>query len=73
MDEFLQNLLTQQSNSWCFRVIFTITALTAYAIYWYLKERRDYKVIDNKLFVRHGRIGSWINVEEHMKKDHKEE
>jgi hypothetical protein len=67
------NLRECLSSPWCFRITFILVALTAWAIYWYLKERRDYKVIDDKLFVRHGRFGSWINVEEHMKKDHKEE
>ena len=73
MNEYLQKMWEFLSSSWHIWTIYAIAALVGYIIYWYLKERRDYKVIEGKLFVRHGRFGHWINVEEHMKKDHKEE
>jgi len=37
---------------------------------WYLFKQRTYKEDDRILFVRHGRLGKWIDVEEHLRIKH---
>lgn len=38
-----------------------------------ITERRIYKVVEDKLYVRHGLLGKWVEVECHLKRDHSEE
>jgi type II secretory pathway component PulF len=53
-------------RQWWFWVIFIIGMIA----YWYLFSQRSYKEINRKLFVRHGRLGKWIDIEEHLKNEH---
>lgn len=34
------------------------------------EKRRSNKVIDGKLYVKHGRLGKWVDAEQHLKDDH---
>ena len=68
--EYGQNLLSFLSQTWHIWLVFAIVVLVGYCWYWYLFAQRVYKAIDHKAFVRHGRLGKWVNVEEHLHNDH---
>jgi hypothetical protein len=55
-------LLTQ----WWFWLVF----VTGVLLYWFLFGRRVYKIVGKKLFVRHGQLGDWLDIEEHLKNEH---
>lgn len=38
---------------------------------WYLFSQRQYRMKNGKGYVRHGRLGKWIDLENHLKDDHK--
>ena len=42
-------------------------SIAVYIGWYFLAYRRAYKVIDSKLYVRYGRVGKWMNVEQHLK------
>lgn len=37
---------------------------------WYLLKQRVYKEVNGKLFVRHGKLGEWLDLEKHIQKEH---
>jgi hypothetical protein len=37
---------------------------------WYLFSQRQYREQNGRLLVRHGRLGQWIDVENHLRDDH---
>ena len=39
---------------------------------WYFAGRREYRKEGGRLMVRHGRLGKWQDVEEHLKEEHDE-
>jgi len=68
--EYGRNILNFLSETWLIWLAYVITALAGYSWYWYLSQQRVYKVIDGKLFLRHGRLGKWSEVKEHLFKEH---
>ena len=70
MAEYGRNILNFLSETWPIWLAFTIVALAGYCWYWYLERQRAYKVIDGKLFIRHGRLGKWVEVKEHLYEEH---
>ena len=56
-------------SQWWFWLAFIISA----GLSWYLFHRRQYRMIGGKLHVRHGRLRPWVDVEAHLKIDHKED
>jgi hypothetical protein len=56
-------------SRWWFWLIFIVGMI----FYWHLFRRRVYKMVGGKLFVRHGQLGRWLDVEEHLQKEHSEE
>ena len=42
-------------------------------VLWLLFHCREYKIIDKKAFVRHGLLGKWEDIYEHLKNEHPEE
>jgi len=46
---------------------FWLAFVVGMGLHWYLFRQRTYKVVGGSLFVRHGRLGRWLNVEDHMK------
>ena len=53
-------------TQWWFWVAFIVGMTT----YWYLFRQRVYKQVNGKLFIRHGKLGKWLDAEEHMKQEH---
>jgi membrane protein YdbS with pleckstrin-like domain len=54
-------------------ILVFIVAGVAIGIILVLSEHRSYKVIEEKLHVRHGIFGKWKEVEQHLREDHKED
>jgi hypothetical protein len=42
-------------------------------VIWELSTYRKYKLRDGKLIVRHGLWGRWLDLKEHLQKEHKED
>jgi hypothetical protein len=68
--EYGQNILNFLPEKWLIWLAFVIVVLAGYCWYWYLFEQRTYKAIDGKLFVRHGRLGKWVEIIEHLREEH---
>jgi len=68
--QYGHNILNWLSETWPTWLAYAITALAGYCWYWYLFGQRVYKVIDGGLFVRHGRLGKWEEIQEHLSKEH---
>ena len=60
-------------DDWQAWLAFTILSFAGYTVWYFLVERRLYKEVSGKLYVRHGRLGKWLDVEQHLKEEHKEE
>ena len=58
-------------SQWWFWVGVTIIGLGIW-LAGYLFGRRTYKMENGRLMVRHGRLGEWMDVKEHMSQDHDE-
>lgn len=52
--------------------IVVITLIMCFVYYSFINVRY-YQVIDNKLYVKHGKFGQWELLSDHMEKEHKEE
>jgi len=57
-------------DHWQGWLIFASLSLAGYTAWYFLFEQRVYKEVDGRLYVRHGRLGKWIDVEKHMKREH---
>jgi len=55
-------------NLWIFS---GLVFLASWVVYRTLFDVRDYKEVGGKLYVKHGKLGHWVEVEEHMKEGHK--
>jgi len=53
-------------------IVYAIGILVIWYMHWRFSERREYKMINGRLCVRHGN-GEWLNLEEHLKKKHSDE
>jgi len=51
---------------------FWIAYITSLVLFWYLFKQRTYTKVNGKAFVRHGRLGKWIDLEEHLRQKHPE-
>lgn len=51
---------------WWFWIAFVVGMI----LYWYLLRQRTYKEVDGKLFIRHGKLGKWLDIKEHLKTEH---
>ena len=58
-------------DHWQAWLTFTILSFVGYTVWYFLLERRLYKEVDGKLYVRHGRLGKWVDVEEHLREESK--
>ena len=50
---------------------FWLTFVLSIPVGWYLFSQRTYKEVGGNLLVKHGKLGKWIDVEEHMKEHHR--
>ena len=51
---------------WWFWLTYFIIGIVS----WILLGQRTYKAVDKKLFVRQGRLGKWVDIEEHLRREH---
>lgn len=51
---------------WWFWLLWLATAVLG----WFLLAQRSYKEVNGGLLVRHGKLGRWVDVEEHLKLEH---
>ncbi|MBV6342961.1 hypothetical protein [Candidatus Magnetobacterium casense] len=65
MEELTQGIIVLMKQWWFWVGSFVLITLGQY-----LFGQRTYKELDGKLVVRHGRLGKWLNVVEHMEDDH---
>lgn len=70
MSEYPSSMLNWLSETWKVWLVFTILALASWTLYWYLFGQRAYRAINSKAQIRHGRLGSWIDLEEHLEGQH---
>ena len=68
MKEFWADF-TWMLTQWWFWILVVIGYIL-FAIYWHLFRQRTYKEIDHKLYIRHGRLGKWTDIEVHLKNEH---
>jgi hypothetical protein len=68
--EFGHNVLSFLSETWRMWLIYAILSLVGYFFYWYLFQQRLYKAIEGKAFVRHGRLGKWVDLTKHLHDEH---
>lgn len=67
MSGYISNVLSFLSDTWLVWLIFTIIVLAGYTLYWYLFGQRTYRAVEDKAQIRHGRLGIWLDLEEHLK------
>jgi hypothetical protein len=70
--EYFTNVLNWLRETWAVWLIFAIVILAGYLLYWYLFEQRTYRAEGGKAQVKHGRLGTWIDLEKHLTNNHKE-
>ena len=63
--QFWLNVRDFLSETWVEWLIYAAAAFAGYALYWYLFERRVYRLIDGRVCVRHGRLRKWLDLEDH--------
>lgn len=68
--QYAQKVLGWLSETWLYWLVFAVAILAGYCLYWYLFEQRIYQAVDGKAQVRHGRLGRWKELEEHLKEEH---
>jgi hypothetical protein len=68
--EFAENLLSWMEETWPYWLVSAVVILAGYCLYWYLFEQRTYRAVGGKAQVKHGRLGHWEDLEEHLKKHH---
>jgi len=65
MSELLNEYIWLLKQWW-----FWVAVVAGNVIYWYLFRQRVYKQVNDKFCIRHGRLGKWLDVEEHLKTEH---
>jgi hypothetical protein len=58
--------------TWKYWVMFLLLSAAVQAAWYYLKEQRTYREQDSKLMVRHGKLGKWLEVSQHLANHHSE-
>jgi len=58
------------AETWRVWLVFTIVSLAGYSLYWYLFGQRVYRAVGGKAQLKHGRVGKWQDLEQHLHKDH---
>jgi len=56
-------------HQWWFWLVYIIFVVGVWYGYWCLFSRREYKEINGRLCVRHGK-GRWLDLIEHMEREH---
>jgi hypothetical protein len=56
--------------TWKYWVALMLLTAAFQVVWYFLKEQRTYRVQDGKLVVRHGRLGEWEEVQEHLQAKH---
>ena len=65
-----EQMLEFLSETWKVWLIFTVVALAGYCLYWYLFGQRIYRAVAGKAQVKHGRLGKWEDLEQHLHNEH---
>jgi len=68
MEQYLRNLVAWLSETWKVWVVFSIVVSVAYCLWWYLFQQRTYRAINGQAQVKHGHLGHWQNLDDHLKK-----
>ena len=65
-----KQMLEFLSETWEVWLVFALISLVGYSLYWYLRGQRTYRAVNGKAQVKHGRLGKWQDLREHLNSDH---
>lgn len=47
-----------------------VVIVASYMVWWYLWDKREYRAVNGRAEVRHGRLGHWEDIGAHIRREH---